>query len=175
MAVEIRPSGEPLSPSQVDELELTLRTKLPEDYKALLRRYNVAEVPENVYRAGDITTSIEQFFGISKDENKDLVLQNREMYSGRLPARAVAIARAGGGNLICIRTSDQGIYFWNHEQEAFPDEEPGYSNMTRLADSFAEFLERLQPYRADDFPPSRSKVTSVKLKPGFAEKFKKFM
>ena len=174
MTVEINPSKESLNPAQVDDLELTLRTRLPEDFKAFLRQHNAAVPAENVYRTGNITTSVEQFFGISTDENEDIVFLNQQMYSGRLPPRAVAVALAGGGNLICIRTSDGSVYLWDHEREALPDAEPTYDNMARLAQSFAEFLERLEPYRAEDFP-SRSKVKSVKVKPGFAEKFKKFM
>jgi hypothetical protein len=167
MAVQITASGEHLDTSRVQALEGRLRTTLPPEYAEFLLTYNVARPEENVYRMEKLTISVSYFFGVSSDSVSDLVTQNQVVFANRLPKRILAIAYAAGGNLVCLRTSDGLIYLWDHEKEANEGEEPRYENMTRLARSFSD--------KATDFFPNASKVKSVKLKPGFQEKFKKYM
>lgn len=175
MPVQFSAFDQPVDPAQIPILESRVRATLPRAYKELLIQYNSAVPEENVYRTDRVTTNIAYFFGVTADQGHDLVAQNEVMFANRLPRGVLAVAHAGGGNLICLRISDGSVYFWNHEQEATEDEEPGYGNMVKLAASFQEFLEQLQPYRREDFFPNASKVKSVKLKPGFQEKFGKYM
>ena len=175
MTIEFTASGGHLDPARIAALEGTLRVKLPEDYREFLLQYNSALPEGNVYREDKAITAGEYLFGISPDRGHDLVVQNREVYANRLPRGILAIAQASGGNLICLQMSDGSVYFWDHELEAGADEDPCYENMVKLAVSFREFLERLGIYRREDFFPNSSKVVSVKLRPGFQEKFKKYM
>jgi hypothetical protein len=175
MTVQITAAGDQLDSTRVLEVEERLRITLPSEYREFLLQYNLARPADNVYRTDKVTTSIRYFFGVSSDKDKDLVIQNQTVFANRLPKKMLAIAYAGGGDLVCLRTSDGSVYLWDHEREAGEGEEPRYENMARLASSFPEFLAQLQPYRATDFPTNPSQVKSVKLKPGFQEKFKKYM
>ncbi len=174
MPVRLQSKNPLIDLEAISGIESRLGVKLPDEYRQFLLTYNVAVPEQNQYVGSAVTTSVECFWGISKVALDDLFEQNRTVYDGRLPARVLAIARAGGGNLICINLADGSVYFWDHEGEATDDERPSFQNMAKLANSLASFLEALQPFRLDDFP-SNAKIKSVELKPGFAEKFKKFM
>jgi hypothetical protein len=165
-----RPS---LDPEEISSIELRLRVQFPKEYRDFLMAYNVAIPEPNQYVSSAAITSVECFFGLSDVAIDDLFEQNHTMYRGRLPDGILAIARAGGGNLICLNLFNGSVYFWDHENEATNDEIPGFENMTALAPSLAVFLRALQPRTME--PPAGAKVTSVQVKPGFAEKFKKFM
>lgn len=175
MPIKLQAADRGLTPEQLRSLELALRLTLPEEYRSFLAQYNDVRPEPNVYRAGEVTTGIEYFFGVSSEENHDLVRQNRVTYAGRLPGKVLAIAYASGGNLICLNMSEGSVYFWDHEKEATGDQDPNYTNMTKLASTFDEFITNLQPFRAEDFRLGAATVRSVKLKPGFQEKFKKYM
>lgn len=175
MAITFTASPEQINEGQLRLLETRFNIRFPAAYSQFLLQYNSAAPEPNVFQSEKLTTSVEYFFGVSKDRNHDLGIQNEVIYAGRLPGRVIAIALAGGGNLICLRSSDNGIYFWDHERESSGDLPPGFSNMTRLAVSFEEFLQTLEPYRREDFLPNASRVKSVKLKPGFQDKFRKYM
>jgi hypothetical protein len=173
MSVQMTAKAPSPSSEDIATAESQLGVRLPEAYREFVASNNIAKPEANQYRTERVTTSVDHFFGISNIQNDDLVAQN-ELYAGRLPKRMLAIAQAGGGNLICLSAVNGMVFFWDHEREATEDEEPGFENMERLAPSFQEFLKRLQPFRPEDFP-STQKVVSVNTKPGFAEKFKKYM
>jgi hypothetical protein len=175
MAISFTQGPEQIDNEQLNALQTRFNVPFPAAYREFLLQYNSAAPEPNVFQSEKLTTSVEYFFGVSTNRDHDLRTQNEVIYAGRLPARVLAIALAGGGNLICLRSSDNGIYFWDHERESAGDLPPGFSNMTRLAVSFEEFLQRLDPYRREDFLPNASRVKSVKLKPGFQEKFRKYM
>jgi hypothetical protein len=173
MSITFQSRRPPLDPEEVATIESRLRVRLPNEYRDFLMAYNVAVPEQNQYVSSTATTSVECFFGISDIVMDDLFAQNQTIYRGRLPNGVLAIARAGGGDLICLNLLNGSIYFWDHENEATNEEVPGFANMTALAASLSVFLRTLQPRTME--PPAGAKVKSVQLKPGFAEKFKKFM
>jgi SMI1-KNR4 cell-wall len=176
MNVDMRSIGEPLTEKQVEEAEKKLSVKLPSDYKEYLFKYNGAELGRNIIQVLDITTSISEFFGITNSKNND-IFQVADTFFRRIPNSVIAIARAGGGNLICLQTETGAIYFWDHDLEATDDEEPSYENMSLLAPTFNSFLSIIQPYTQEQAKKDTSsmKVLSVELKAGFAEKFKDYL
>ena len=82
------------------------------------------------------------------------------------------VALAAGGDLIVVNVDSGRVYFWDHEREAGLDEVAGNANMHLLADSFDEFMQSLIPFDSKTVVLDPAAVISVKLKPGFAEKFK---
>ena len=135
--------------------------------------YNVAVPDANRYKTEKVTTSVRHFFGVSPNQDDDLVAQNRTYYEGRLPKGVVAIAEAAGGNLICLDVTKGAVFFWDHEGEALQDQAPGFDNMQRLASSLSGFLQNLQPFDPKSVVLDPKNVVSIKVKPGFLEKFKK--
>lgn len=173
MSIRLTDRGRELHEGDIDELETKLKLTLPAGYRDFLLAHNVAKPEPNRYQTGGVTTSVQRFLGVSQDANADLAEQNLTTYSGRLPFGFLAVAEASGGNLICIRTRDEAVFFWDHELEAAEDEGPSLENMKRLAGSFPLFLEALQPFDPKSVVLDPKQVISVKVKPGFLEKFKK--
>jgi hypothetical protein len=173
MTVKFISKGPKLHADKIKELETSFSMKLPHDYRDFISVYNVAIPEANKFENVTITTSVSKFFGISEHEGDDLSAQI-QTYEGRMPRKIIPIGLAGGGNVICLRLEDGTIFFWDHEQEAPEGEVPGYGNMLPLAPSFSDFLMRLQPFKTDDVTLNPEDVISVKIKPDFHEKFKKY-
>lgn len=121
---------------------------LPKDYRRFLLTHNGGE-PEpdyfNFKHDKSDGSDVRFFLGIYPDEHNDL-LDHLKMYNGRLSKNIFPIAYDSCGNLICISVTgpDRGkVYFWDHEMEADEGEEPDYSNLTLIADSFDEFINSL--------------------------------
>lgn len=171
MPVTITTRGEKLSGSDLVRLEKQLGIMLPHEYREFLLQNNIAVPQPNQFRGKKIVTSVSKFFGIGGDKTDDLLAQNA-IYEGRLPTGVLPIALAGGGNLIAISVKDGTVFFWDHEQEAAEDEEPSFQNMEMLAPSFSAFLRNLEPFQQKSVSLNPKDVVSVKLKPGFHEKFK---
>lgn len=145
MSVRMTSKYPPVSTSQFAELESALGVAFPPSYRAFLSKYNVAIPERNQIDGEEIVASVAWFYGISEDRIEDL-LETNDMYSRRLPTDVLAIAEAAGGNLICLDLGDDGkVYWWDHEEEATDEEEPGFGNMFLLAPSFSDFLEHLSP------------------------------
>ena len=121
---------------------------IPDDYKNFLIQYNGGR-PENStvhFKNRDEATMLNCIFGFTKDRYGSFT-RYQGVYAGRIPSNTIAIADDAGGNLIIMSISgeDYGkIYFWDHEMEAYEDEDPDYSNLTLVADSFQEFLDNLK-------------------------------
>jgi hypothetical protein len=171
MTVKLTITGEKLDESKIVAIENKLRARLPHDYRAFLLSNNVAVPEQNEYVIPQVTTSVSTFFGVSDDENDDLVAEY-DMFESRVPTNVLPIAAAGGGNLICLELKSGSIFFWDHEQEANEDEPVNFDNMSFLASSFTEFLEKLRPR---SIQPGAHRVISVKAKPGANEKFKDYL
>jgi hypothetical protein len=63
-----------------------------------------------------------------------------------VPAGFLPLAVDPGGNLICLvisGTNTGKVYFWDHEEEVEEGQQPGYSNVYLIANSFNEFLNSL--------------------------------
>jgi len=166
-------STEPvLSNNQLIELKQKLDVDLPLDYREFLMGHNVAIPQRNIITKGTLTASITEFFGLCKSENSDILEVSNTFYN-RVPVTVLPIARAEGGNLICLEKNTGQIFFWDHEEEAEDGHEPTYGNMLMLASSFTEFLEQIKPYEPETIDPEM--VISVKKKPGFSEKFKDYL
>ena len=97
------------------------------------------------------------FFGKNKDDLASLDAKI-DGYQGRMPGRVIPIGDDGLGNKITLSLADADygkVYWWDHENEWDEEdyledvgkpmpEEAKYQNMYLIADSFTEFLEKLQ-------------------------------
>lgn len=137
-------------PLNVDDLKYfdEENVEIPDDYKKFLIKYNGGR-PENDhidFKEGNNGTLLNCIFGFTKERYGSFV-RYQGVYAGRIPRNTLAIASDAGGNLIIMSVSgdDYGkIYFWDHEMEFNEGEEPDYSNLTLVADSFEEFISNLK-------------------------------
>lgn len=68
-----------------------------------------------------------------------------DTYSGRYPREVLPIGEDSGGNLVrlVVRGPRYGeVWFWDHDGEL--EAAGGWSNMSRIAPSFAEFMRSLR-------------------------------
>jgi len=91
------------------------------------------------------------FFGIMPGHSYD-VAKNFKTYRGRVRSGLLPIANDPGGNIICLSTrgGDRGsVYLWDHEQET-PGRVPSDANLYLIADSFEDFINRLEFEQLED-------------------------
>lgn len=162
-----------LSEKEVDELQRRLGRQLPVEYRQFLVRGNVFVPDSNRITGQGMIGSVVKFLGVSLDPTEDLHA-TMETYVDRVPVNAIPVALAGGGNLVCIDLVTGATYLWDHENEAVEGEEPDFRNMHLLAESFSRFVDAMEPFDPSTVVLDPKDVVSVKLKPGFAEKFKDF-
>lgn len=176
MIVRIQARGDLLDELQIQAIEDTLGVTLPKDYRQFLLGCNIGVPEKNQVITAGVTTSVHVFFGVSDNRLHDLVKKNQETYFGRLPAGVLAIAACAGGNLICLQLETGAVFFWDHEEEASPDE-PTYENMEMIAPSFDRFLNAIEPFNPEDFPELQEPVKGgvIWKAPGFDEKFKDYL
>jgi hypothetical protein len=141
------------------EIERILNVKIPDDYKRFLARYGrpFFTVPsqEGEFPGRANGADVAYWHGIEKDNYDDL-LMILEFYSTRLPDQCLCIGSTifGDKYLYDLSNGREYVYLWWHEEEV--DDKlnslPYYSNMTLLAESFTEFLDKLHPEVLDDDP-----------------------
>jgi hypothetical protein len=170
MTVKMSAKFPGLTGDQVKLIETMVDQPLPADYRAFLLSGNVYVPEENQFSGRDVTGKVAKFLGLSTQRDED-IRSVAESYADRVPGNVLPIALAGGGNLLCLHVLSGAIYFWDHEAEAGEGDVVDYSNLHYLADSFSAFLLSLVP--ASTGTPEGT-VVSVRLKPGFAEKFKDY-
>lgn len=168
MTVKMSPKFPGLTIDEVNVVESLAIHPLPTDYRNFLLSGNVFVPEENRFAGPDVTGRVAKFLGLSTQRDED-IRAVVETYADRVPENVLPIAQAGGGNLVCLHLLSGAIYFWDHEAEAGEGDAVDHSNLHYLSDSFSAFLRSMLPASVDS---SEGTVVSVKLKPGFAEKFK---
>jgi hypothetical protein len=147
--VEIQEPNEALGEESLDHLENEIGFCLPREYRTFLGTYNGGYPEPDVFDFSDGRegSSVNQFYGLTIKDNSRNILSVRNTFLNRIPARYLAIACDPGGNQICLAMAgeDEGtIIFWDHELEAEDGEPPSSENMTMIANSFNEFIEKLR-------------------------------
>ena len=173
MTVAMKAKYPGLGEGDVSSLENKLGHGLSDEYKEFLMAGNVMIPRPNSVQGQGMSGSVSKFLGVSSNVDDDL-LATRRTYADRLPDGVIPIALAGGGNLVCVYSKNGQMYLWDHEDEAGEGEVVGFDNMHFIAKSFSEFLKVLAPFDSKDAVLNPDDVISVKLKPGFAEKFKDY-
>jgi cell wall assembly regulator SMI1 len=149
----------PASPGDVEALESEIGSRLPDDFRRFLMRC------DGGYAAGtcfvgpkpdgeDTYVTIADVFGLRYGDDRSLrhLIRSSSAGPSSRPPALLPIMGDLGGNLICLALTgeDRGrVYFFDHERSPDPsDWEDGVgpeSHLERLADSFADFVDGLQP------------------------------
>lgn len=99
-------------------------------------------------KTGGYTNSrVHWFLSIHDGEYSNLERNVRSL-SERIPPDTIPIADDPFGNVIVIglQGDQRGkVYFWDHEEE--PEDQPDWSNVDLIADSFDHFMAGLRPSR----------------------------
>ncbi len=150
-----RPS---LDERQLAHVEQAIGKSLPNDYREFLTDFGATFVYRMLFsfqeQGRPSKDYIEQFYGIAPDVPLDDLASEYDDYQGRIPVDLLPIGEDAVGNIICLGLTGEKrgkVYFWDHEREemepddAPPNWQPGYSNISFVADSFDEFFFSLQP------------------------------
>jgi SMI1 / KNR4 family (SUKH-1) len=154
MSVEFFQRGPGITGAGVDAFAARIGRALPPDYRAFLLTYNGGRPDQHVIRntaRGDLGVKI--FFGIWDREYFDIDAEYETMRD-RIFSHHLSIGIDDCGNRFCLSLgpSDFGsVYFWDHEEEADEGEDPSERNLYLVANSFAEFWERMEPIDPDKY------------------------
>lgn len=160
----------PMSESEVEAVEVGLGLRLPDPYRKFLLTFGacspkeivvydpVLRLPSEISTSGKGNLAI--FYGDESDVDDAYSIQRRiQVFSGRVPANLIPIADNGGGSQILLGISGEEagkVYFWDLNNEPFDEEdymedygmarppEAMFENVYLIAQSFGDFLERLE-------------------------------
>lgn len=164
----------PVSESEIGAIEGDLGVRLPEPYRTFLATYGASMFggasPDNPYvefrpleplppqfQGGN--GLLASFYGAEREEDDMLGLGARiRYYSGRMPESIIPIGDSWGSQIcLGIKGDEAGkVYFWDEQNE--PQDEKEYledfgeprppevtfQNVHLIADSFEDFLRRLE-------------------------------
>jgi hypothetical protein len=144
----------PLTRKSVDELEIELGVKFPNDYAAFLLEFNGGYfyrpvtffLPRPTRWVDGV--SVEAFFGVPGDREKyHGLVWCADILSDRIPTGYLAIADCNGSDLVLLKflgagSEFAGVWFWDNAGFCMPEEG---DNVHWVADSFNEFLSMLMP------------------------------
>ncbi|SRR5713101_8066466 len=156
----------PLSSDEIATLEALMGGALPDDYKAFVSKFGCSYFGESAIVVRPATLPPREvtstgllgfgaFFGGGQKEYALLV--DYELDRGRMPETVFPFACDHTGSQFCLGVigNDQGrVYYWWFAHEQAPEDyiaqglpvpdDLWYCNMTLVADSFTDFVNRLE-------------------------------
>lgn len=146
MPVSFSSTGPALDAARLDELA---GPGLPAEYWNFMLANNGGALRESAHLPDDSSgTSVRAFLTVDDPQGPagyDLA-HYLKSYAGRYPQGFLPIGVDGSGNLILLDTGYEqpgSVWFWDHEAEADEDEPPRKDNITKIAESFAQFIATL--------------------------------
>ena len=151
MRIKVKNPYGATSREEIQQFEARRKVKLPDDYKLFLLDSNggapdprTFEVPGWPFEG----SALDFFYGIH-DKKSSRLDRACEVYTDRIPADLIPIARDAFGNVVCIgwKGKRRGkIYFWDHENELDDQgsSRQDYGNVYLVANSLGEFLGKLE-------------------------------
>lgn len=146
-------SDGPADPARVAALEASLGVPLPDDYRQFLLAHNGGRPKPAKFvfarRTGPYTDSLVDWFLALYDGEHSNLETVRGWLRGRIPPGLLPIAIDPFGNFVLLGLAGAAggaagkVYFWDHEEE--PAQQPDWSNIDLVADSFDAFLAGLTP------------------------------
>jgi len=150
--MKIQTYNNPLTEEDIKAFEKKNNIALPNDYRKFLIQYNGGEPLDPLFKKNNElgTIVVNTLYGLNTEEKYDDIDHTIQTYTNRISNQFIPIGDDPGGNQIVLGISGPfkgKIYFWDHNTELENDEFtenvlPG--NMYLLADSFNEFLNKLE-------------------------------
>lgn len=138
--------GAPITPSDLDAVELATGVVLPADYRAFMLAHNGGVPSRASFAVDGYGRGRVRRFCSARDPD-DLAIAWRLFKhpdDPRLPPEFIPIARCDGGALVCLAVSGEAAgapFIWDHAGEA--DEGYTYANLHPAGSTLGEFLAAL--------------------------------
>lgn len=155
----------PLDNAELQELETLIGVELPTAYREFIQKYGGASFGENIIEVKGIEpippdigkAEFGVFYG-SRECSKSSVLNHKQILKDRMAPHMVPIGSdLAGPNCFCLSVSGEDkdkVFLWDfyndHEESDYTDERLPvpenmfYLNLTLIANSFEEFIERME-------------------------------
>ena len=163
MSVSLENIMAPPTSAEIAVVEAALCLKLPPDYVAFLLIGNGAKPEPNLFDTmSNGKASVAEFFALSSLIIEKCYLDNAN------PSAKVPIARAVGGDWICIETLSTGygtVWFADHEL-------PGNDAFSPLSDNIETFLAKIMPWTPNEASVKPESVINSWIDPNFLLKAK---
>jgi hypothetical protein len=152
-------NGKPVSPAILYSLETSLDLSISSSFKEFLKNFDGADPELNIFKvADDNDCSVNNFIPAEKIAHERKCIPN-------LPVKAYPIAWCEGGNYIFIDEREDGaVFFWDHEL---------VHRTVKIAKSFGDFLDLLQPFDAKSIQLKPGQVKEVWVDPKIMSQLKK--
>ncbi len=133
-----------LSDEELNDFELTNNMKLPNDYRQFLLANNGGKPTKQANKSPE--TIVTYILGMHNGDYYASLYRHIDMFAKRIPFSTFPIATDSFGNLFLLSVHSENygqIFFWDHEGE--PEIQDGHyvDNVSFVADSFAEFMNKL--------------------------------
>jgi len=152
-------SANPAAEAEILRVEQSFGHRFPPAFREFLALHNGARPARNLFAIPG--TSIEA--GVSQFTPLDRLRSETDGVDG-VAGRFVAAASDDCGNYVCVRLSDvEEVFFWDHE---LPHEQ------RRLAATWSEFLEMLEPFDPRSVTLKPGQVKRAWINPNFLRKLK---
>ncbi len=136
-----------LTEDAVKKLEFQIGALLPKEYRAFLLKHNGGKPASSDFKLGEgDITGLHHIYGIFEQDNHSNILNNYNVFKGRIKKELLPFADDSFGNQICIGIKNKyigKIYFWDHE---FDGSFFKSKAITLIANSFNDFLDSLFEY-----------------------------
>lgn len=127
---------------------------LPPEYVKFLANHDGVKPPSNVLEGTNYGVSVNGFLPASD------IVERADLVEG-LSSNLLPFGEDDSGNFVCIGADDHRVYFWDHEVD----------NDKVVAESFDEFLRRLEPFDLSSVKLEPGQVKRVWVNPGFKPEF----
>jgi hypothetical protein len=146
--LNITPYGQ-ASEEEIAALEKTLKFPLPEDYRSFLKQYNGGRSEDQAFFVKDLKQDIlmHVFYGVNNPSKTLNVAFWVKEFKEDIEESALIFGKEPGGGMLMYITAgeNKGVYYWDHSH-FFPESDEEEGNTYFVADSFAEFCAKLEPF-----------------------------
>ena len=151
-----------LTSEQLSAFELRHGLSLPEDYRQFMIAHNggvpIPDAIDFLHGRKKNTSNVRILYSIIPGDDWASLDKTMQAYKGRIISEGVPVGEDSGGNqyvLVCSGGKCGQVYFWDHENEP---NKPGYRNMSYIAASFGEFLDKLYEFTDPNQPAAKRYV-----------------
>lgn len=145
------------SERSISALEALIGQPLDQSYRNFVAENDGAVPESNTFPVNGINN----FGGVNEFTPVEDIIAERAHFENIGP-QTYPVALSEGGNYVVLDQAKGGaIYFWDHELDEF----------SRIADSFAEFLDLIEPFDVSSVKLAPGQVKSAWIDPDFLKRF----